>query len=290
VALLELQGVLARLYVDGAFRAAFFARPAAAPLPAGLTAADRRLLAGLDRSQVERFARSLRAKRSDRIRRLLPAVGRLLGDRFPALFADYAAANPVPPPGAWRDALGFLDSLGAADLDGPAYLADLVACERLCLRAVHDVVADEAPAVPRVSPLARDARPRLAPRVSLGRFGYDVARLYALAVRGEPIDPQPDPSVVLVGNLAGEGRVRLKRISPFTADLVARCDGVRTVAAIAAALTPWLGGELDAAGRSALEPECLARLTPLVASGFLRLASEAAPPTGGGVLHPPAGS
>jgi hypothetical protein len=203
----------------------------------------------------------------------------LLEDRFSALFRDYAEANPIPPPD-WRDALGFLDFLREAGLAEPECLGDLIACERLCLHALHEIGDEGEPAKRGAGRLARDARPLLAPRVYVGRFGYDVAKLYALAVRGDPLDPRPDPSVVLLGNLAGDARVRLKRISPFTAELVARCDGVRTVGAIAATLTAWAGGEADAGACAALEAECLARLTPLVASGFLRLAPETVPPAG----------
>jgi hypothetical protein len=274
VALLELQGVLARLYVDTAFRVQFFERPDATPLPPSLTEAERRLLAGLDPRQVDRFARSLRGKRRDRVRRLLHSVGKLLEERFSALFWDYAEENPVAPP-AWRDALGFLDFLRAADLDGPGYLPDLIACERLCVRALREPVDEVGPST---EPLDIDARPRLCPRIHVGRFGYDVAKLYPLAVRGDPIDAQSDPSVVLIGNLAGDARVRLKRVSPFTAEIVGRCDGLRTVAAIAAELAPWAGGDIETDGRAALESECLARLTPLVASGFLRLAGGTVPP------------
>ena len=270
--LLDLQGVLARLYVDTAFRARFFEQPHAAPLPAGLTAADRRLLAGLDPRQVDRFARSLRGKRRSRVRRLLPVVGRLLEGRLDALFLDYAEENPIAPRD-WRDALDFLDFLDGTDLGGSALIRDLIACERLCIRALHELGDEDEPAEPGPSRLAPDARPLLAPRVYVGRFGFDVAKLYGLALRGDPLDARPDPSVALIGNLTGDPRVRLKRISPFTAEIVARCDGQRTVVAIAAELTPWLGGELDADGQAALESECLARLTPLIASGFLRLNS-----------------
>ena len=54
----------------------------------------------------------------------------------------------------------------------------------------------------------------------------------------------------------------------------------KTVGEVAAPLTAWVGGEVDAGAGAALESECLARLTPLVASGFLRLAAGTEPPAG----------
>ena len=64
--LLDVQSVLARLYTDSAFREGFFHDPFAAGT--GLTEAEQRLLAALDRQQVERFARSLKQKRLGLVR------------------------------------------------------------------------------------------------------------------------------------------------------------------------------------------------------------------------------
>src|SRR4051812_29553993 len=92
--LLDLQSVLTRLYTDSAFRARFLHGPAAATRGDGLTEEEQRLLAALDRGQVERFARSLQQKRLGVVRELLPAAARMLGDCLPRFFFDYCDRQP----------------------------------------------------------------------------------------------------------------------------------------------------------------------------------------------------
>ena len=98
--LAEIQGALARLYVDPSLRDRFFADPAAVGVELGLGAEEARDLAGVSRRQVEQFAGSLRRKRRDQVRRVIPIAARALGDRFGGLFERYA------------------DGLGAAGIEG----------------------------------------------------------------------------------------------------------------------------------------------------------------------------
>jgi hypothetical protein len=97
MSLLALQNTLARLYTDSAFRARFFEDPAGAGAEMGLTAAEQRQAAGLDRRQVERFALSLRQKRLGLARELLPGTARVLGERFRELFFHYCDSQPSAP-------------------------------------------------------------------------------------------------------------------------------------------------------------------------------------------------
>ena len=91
--LAEIQGALARLYVDPALRDRFFADPAGVGVELGLGAEESRDLAGVSRRQVEQFADSLRRKRRDQVRRVIPIAARALGDRFGGLFERYVASR-----------------------------------------------------------------------------------------------------------------------------------------------------------------------------------------------------
>ena len=88
--LAEVQGRWRGLYVDPALRDRFFADPAAVGVELGLGAEEARDLAGVSRRQVEQFADSLRRKRRDQVRRVIPIAARALGDRFGGLFERYA--------------------------------------------------------------------------------------------------------------------------------------------------------------------------------------------------------
>ncbi len=114
--LAEVQGALARLYIDPALRDRFFADPAAVGAELGLGADEARGLAGVSRRQVEQFADSLRRKRRDQVRRVIPIAARALGDRFGGLFERYSAeSKPRGSKADLDDAVGFVEALG----DGP---------------------------------------------------------------------------------------------------------------------------------------------------------------------------
>ena len=137
--LAEVQGVLARLYVDPALRDRFFADPASVGVELGLGAEESRDLAGVSRQQVEQFAGSLRRKRRDQVRRVIPIAARALGDRFAGLFERYAAESP--PRGSKADlddAIGFVDALASGtDADRPPWAADLARYELAWRQAVR---------------------------------------------------------------------------------------------------------------------------------------------------------
>lgn len=129
--LAEIQGAMARLYIDPALRDRFFADPAAVGVELGLGAEEARGLAGVSRRQVEQFAGSLRRKRRDQVRRVIPIASRALGDRFGPLFERYVAGSP--PRGSkadLEDAIAFVDALGRwADDDRPPWVVDLARYE-----------------------------------------------------------------------------------------------------------------------------------------------------------------
>jgi hypothetical protein len=129
--LAEIQGALARLYVDPTLRDRFFADPAVVGVEVGLDAEEARGLAGVSRRQVEQFADSLRRKRRDQVRRVIPIAARTLGDRFGRLFERYIAESvPRGSKADLDDAIGFVDALGRwADDDRPPWVVDLARYE-----------------------------------------------------------------------------------------------------------------------------------------------------------------
>jgi hypothetical protein len=129
--LAEIQGALARLYVDPTLRDRFFADPAVVGVELGLGAEEARGLAGVSRRQVEQFADSLRRKRRDQVRRVIPIAARALGDRFGRLFERYIAESaPRGSRADLDDAIGFVDALGRwADDDRPPCGVDLARYE-----------------------------------------------------------------------------------------------------------------------------------------------------------------
>jgi hypothetical protein len=129
--LAEIQGILARLYVDSKLRDRFFSEPAAVGAELGLDAAEAQQLACLSRPQVEQFAASLRSKRRDQVCRVVPTAARAMGPRFASLFEQYAAGSP--PRGSKADlddAAGFVDALRRlAEPLEPAWAVDLARYE-----------------------------------------------------------------------------------------------------------------------------------------------------------------
>lgn len=134
--LIEVQGVLARLYTDGALRERFFTRPQAVGRELGLTGSEVAELTSAEASIVA-FARSLQVKRLMECRRLMPATCATLGADYRGLFLEYAAGPP--PDGRQkvaRDALRFLRFVAARKFpEAPPWLADLARYEAVSIEA-----------------------------------------------------------------------------------------------------------------------------------------------------------
>jgi hypothetical protein len=168
--LAEVQGALARLYIDPALRDRFFAEPASMGAELGLGPDESRGLADVSRRQVEQFAASLRRKRRDQARRVIPIAARALGERFGGLFERYMAeSEPRGSKADLDDAVGFVAALGRwSDEDRPPWVADLARYEvawRQAARSGH-------------RPLVR-------------AFRFPVARLATGRETARPIAPRP---------------------------------------------------------------------------------------------------
>ena len=199
--LAEVQGALARLYVDPTLRDRFFADPAAVGVELGLGAEEARDLAGVSRRQVEQFAGSLRRKRRDQVRRVIPIAARALGDRFGGLFERYADGSaPRGSKADLDDAAGFVEALGRwADDDRPPWAVDLARYELAWRQAARSgrrpVVRIFRYPVSRLLPGREADAATVAPRPTLaiwwrptqrGRIRHVVVMIPAFALRRDP--------------------------------------------------------------------------------------------------------
>jgi hypothetical protein len=129
--LAEVQQVLARLSIDPALRDRFFADPDAVGAELGLAVEETLGLARIPRKQVEQFADSLRRKRRDQVRRIIPITARSLGREFAHLFDRYV--DESPPRGSkadFDDAVGFVAAIRRwADPLEPEWAVDLARYE-----------------------------------------------------------------------------------------------------------------------------------------------------------------
>src|SRR5713101_2259209 len=171
--LLGMQTVLTRLYTDRAFREAFFADAVATCTHSALSEAERLQLATLDRRQVERYARSLQRKRLHLVRALLPATANTLSEQFAPLFLAYCDTQPSALEHV-EEAIAFTTFLSSARLTAPAYIDDLLTCERLRLKVLY-TLAGVSTHDGHITP---DAHPQLTPHARVAAFQYDMATLY----------------------------------------------------------------------------------------------------------------
>lgn len=186
MALADVQAVLARLFTDARFRASFFADPAAVGRSNGLDPADAQRLAAVSRKEVDGFAATLRRKRADDVRKVLPLTARALGNKFPDHLLPVTAGAPRP--GRHHDdARALVDHLGrmarSARLE-PPWAGDLARYELTFGEALHHCAG-----------------------IMVRRFRYPVAQLATAILGGAPIaDVRPRMSVgIWVRRRGGRG-------------------------------------------------------------------------------------
>jgi hypothetical protein len=129
--LAKVQAVLARLFTDAPFCAAFFDDPAAAGRSCGLDPAEARTLAELSRDEVDGFAATLTRKRISDVGKVLPLTARVLGTAFGGHVRP-ALAGAARPGRHRDDARAVADRLRRLASDGalePPWAADLARYE-----------------------------------------------------------------------------------------------------------------------------------------------------------------
>jgi hypothetical protein len=141
--LIDLQRALARLSTDAALREQFLADPEAASLALGLPPGSGEELARLPAQPLDSFARSLIHKRMGDVGKLLPHTRRALGERFGALFLEYARGTagstavgrlPDGPRKFQEDAIAFAAFLQQVAGREPPWIDELARYEAVWLK------------------------------------------------------------------------------------------------------------------------------------------------------------
>ena len=264
--LLGMQTVLAQLYTDRVFREAFFADPLATCARSALTEVERYQLVALDRLQVERYAWSLQGKRLHLVRALLPATANTLAEQFAPLFHTYCDTQPSALEYV-DEAITFTTFLAGTGIAAPAYIDDLLTCERLRLEVLYAL----ANASPQAIDITPDAYPQLTVHARVVACQYDMATLYPLAADGARITVRPDPSLVLIGKVRDQLRVKWKRVNATTAQLLRLCNGTRTVQALIDEVATGL--LLPAGAKHTFAAECVMLLQSLVDSSLMTVSA-----------------
>jgi hypothetical protein len=139
MALADVQSMLARLFTDAPFRASFFSDPVAVGRSNGLDAVEAQALAALSRDDVDGFAGTLRRKRADDVRKVLPLTARALSGAF----RDHVrpATAGAPRPGRHRDdaraLVALLSRISRSGELTPPWAADLARYEMTFGDALH---------------------------------------------------------------------------------------------------------------------------------------------------------
>jgi hypothetical protein len=131
----ETQALLAHVFTDARLREDFFAAPEATAARFGLGEEEARVLAVLDRREVEDFARCLIGKRALDARKTLPLTAKVLGAAFDAALRQ-AVSGPPAPERHRADAAALAALLAARDND-PPWLGDLARYEMAFVAAAR---------------------------------------------------------------------------------------------------------------------------------------------------------
>ena len=138
------------------------------------------------------------------------------------------------------------------------------------LRNLHQLWSENhalADASPRGLEITPEAHPQLTAHARVAAFQYDMATLYPLAADGVRVEARPDPSLVLIGKVRDQLRVKWKRINATTAQLLRLCNGARTVQALIDEVATEL--RLHAGAKHAFAAECVMLLQSLVDSSLM---------------------
>jgi hypothetical protein len=131
--LADVQGLLAQIYTDAATRHRFFGDPQMVGQALGLDPEEAGQLASLPVRQVEFFASSLKRKRLNEVRNLLPLTCSVLGEQLATLFWQYADSyRPYGLRKHHKDAFAFssfIQRFGKAAGIQPAWVVDLALYE-----------------------------------------------------------------------------------------------------------------------------------------------------------------
>jgi hypothetical protein len=249
----EMQACLARLYVDEAFRKLFYLDPATLD-EYRLTDKEAAAVRGIDRAMLEYYAASLKNKRRGRIERAYPVLFALDQAELTHYYSRYyqlytSRAGQLPQQDVLDFGMFVEESVVGAD-HMPPYTADIARYERLYYQVRFAprfcaATASAAQAAPhRIT--ADDDVPFLRDGIEIADFEYDVAeleeRLHAGGAAPDARDLVRAPSTIAFRPSTSTSATKMLRLNGATRAVLDRCDGSRTVAAIAAELEAALGG------------------------------------------------
>jgi hypothetical protein len=250
----EMQACLGRLYADRAFRRLFALEPDTVLGEYRLSPEEAQALRDLDGPALERFARSLRAKRR---RRFVSTYPLLFGLDCPAVdryYDRYYQLYPARPGGAYVDELTefgrFMEECLVTDDEAPPFAADLARYERLQFAAgragrprsgrVEEWKSGSSGPDPSTLPffhssILPDDRPRLADGVIVGTFRTGIlAIVEALKADLPPPGTGNGPYTFVFRPGESGTDPAAFYVSEATARLLDSCDGGRTLAELAA--------------------------------------------------------
>lgn len=243
MSLVEMQSALARLYVDGALLERFCVNPAAVLAQYDLTPREAAAVAAIDRAAIRKFAGSLRMKTWGRFKQPYRFVHMLDEAVIRKHYHRFYELRPIQPNEAFYSPIlefgQFLERSFCGNPEVPCYASELARYERRFFLARFE--PRRVPARPAGPPpllvLTPQSRVTVAHGVRVVRFEYDMAALEKAMTAGvvPPTAERTDCAVVL-HSLEPPGRARKFHVSTSTADLLALCDGQRSLARIAAAL------------------------------------------------------
>ncbi|MFJ9842542.1 PqqD family peptide modification chaperone [Kitasatospora sp. NPDC101155] len=270
---LQRQQALARFLTDPRARQAVLAEQ-----PDPLPWADRELrdrLSELDQPRTSMYSHLLLVNRMTKVTDALPLVSWALGQRLWELAPEYNTCCPPRRPKKQDEALafaGFLRTKLGSDLNGPAWLADVLRYEVAVLRIRFFPDGPPAGALPAAPTFSREelhrVRPRLTPATCLLALDHDLEEIGDCFERDEtPPRAQQRPMLLLL-QATPEGSVHQDEVNPAVAAFLRACSPERTltevIEQVAREFQPVPPTET-------LQEQCLALCAQLVQRGVLTI-------------------
>jgi hypothetical protein len=277
---LTFQAAFARLLTDRGMFLRFETDPVGVSRELGLDEEQSSAIRAMDPRRLRMFADMLGDKRFSLVEKYYPAtfsllkrheqlarVGRnLLGSHLPVQSQQHAFRSI-------RDAFWFADLLRGLVEEGQItipHVGHVLEYEQVQLELSQDdtsalsVNEFKARRAQRPSLTPEDvlrARTRVGKHVALREFPTDIVPLVKALVEGqEPPEPSGAPIFILFSKVPGTERAHQARINRMTFDLLKRCDGATTTAAI---LDAVLDADLPAEERAGLSEGCCGMLLRL---------------------------
>lgn len=185
MSLSEMQAVLARLYVDSAFRKLSYFEPDETFSDYALSDHEQEVIKSIDRKLLENFAQSLMAKRRRKFESVYSATFRVAEEGMHRFYRRYYDLFPIRPNQMSIDQIiefgEFIEDCLRSDETVPLYTADLCKYERLYyitrFRPHVDDTFENINASHNSGSIKLPKNPKLSQRIELAEFEFDVISL-----------------------------------------------------------------------------------------------------------------